>query len=66
MNNKLVCPKIYVAGHRGMVGSAISHHLIAGGHPADRIIWRTHADLDLINQAQVQVFFAAEMPDQVY
>ena len=59
-------PKIYVAGHRGMVGSAIVRNLIANGHPADRIIGRTHVELDLTNQAQVRAFFEAEKPDQVY
>ena len=59
-------PKIYVAGHRGMVGSAIVRKLIASGHPADQIIGRTHAQLDLTNQAQVRAFFAQEKPDQVY
>lgn len=59
-------PKIYVAGHRGMVGSAIVRQLLAQGHPADRIVTRTHAELDLTNQAAVRAFFAAEKPDQVY
>ena len=59
-------PKIYVSGHRGMVGSAIVRNLIASGHPTDRIIGRTHAQLDLTNQAQVRTFFAYEKPDQVY
>ena len=59
-------PKIYVAGHRGMVGSAIVRQLLAHGHPADRILTRTHAELDLTDQAAVRVFFAAEKPDQVY
>ena len=59
-------PKIYVAGHRGMVGSAIVRNLIASVHPADQIISRTHAELDLTNQAQVHSFFAQEKPDQVY
>ena len=57
---------IYVAGHRGMVGSAILRELLAQGNPADRIVTRTHAQLDLTNQAAVNAFFAAEMPDQVY
>lgn len=61
-----VHPKIYVAGHRGMVGSAILRQLLAQGHPADRIVTRTHAELDLTNQAAVRAFFAAEKPDQVY
>jgi GDP-L-fucose synthase len=59
-------PKIYIAGHRGMVGSAIVRRLLAHGHPAERIITRTHAELDLTEQAAVRAFFAAERPDQVY
>jgi len=59
-------PKIYIAGHRGMVGSAIVRTLLAAGVPAEALITRTHAELDLCNQAQVQAFFAAEKPDQVY
>jgi GDP-L-fucose synthase len=58
--------KIYVAGHRGMVGSAIVRQLLTHGHPADRIITRTHAELDLTNQVAVQAFFTQEKPDQVY
>lgn len=58
--------KIYVAGHRGMVGSAIVRHLLAMGHPEDRIITKTHAELDLTNQAVVRDFFDKEKPDQVY
>ena len=61
-----VSPKIYVAGHRGMVGSAIVRQLLAHGHPADLIVTRTHADLDLTDQAAVRSFFASERPDQVY
>jgi GDP-L-fucose synthase len=61
-----VHPKIYVAGHRGMVGSAIVRQLLAQGHPAERIVTRTHAELDLTDQAAVRIFFAAEKPDQVY
>ena len=49
-----------------MVGSAIVRQLLAQGHPADRIVTRTHAELDLINQAAVDAFFAEEKPDQVY
>lgn len=59
-------PKIYVAGHRGMVGSAIVRQLLAQGHPADRILTRTHAELDLTNQAAANSFFATERPDQVF
>jgi len=49
-----------------MVGSAIVRHLLANGHPVERIVTRTHAELDLTNQAAVNAFFAAEKPDQVY
>lgn len=59
-------PKIYVAGHRGMVGSAIVRQLLTQGHPAERLVTRTHAELDLTDQAAVRAFFAAERPDQVY
>jgi len=58
--------RIYVAGHRGMVGSAIVRTLLAQGVPADAIITRTHAELDLTNQVAVNNFFAAERPEQVY
>jgi GDP-L-fucose synthase len=56
--------KIYVAGHRGMVGSAIVRNLEAKGFA--NIVTRTHAELDLTNQAAVQDFFETEKPDQVY
>ena len=56
--------KIYVAGHRGMVGSAIVRTLQSQGQT--NIVCRTHAELDLTNQAAVQAFFAHEKPDQVY
>jgi GDP-L-fucose synthase len=49
-----------------MVGSAIVRTLLAAGVPVTSLITRTHAELDLCNQAQVQAFFAAEKPDQVY
>jgi len=56
--------RIYVAGHRGMVGSAIVRQLEA---QADvELVLRTRADLDLTNQAAVNTFFAAESIDQVY
>ncbi len=57
-------PNIFVAGHRGMVGSAIVRALAAQGQA--RIITRTHAELDLTDQAAVRQFFAQERPDQVY
>ena len=56
--------KIYVAGHRGMVGSAIVRHLQVKGFT--NIIARTHSELDLTNQVAVQDFFTKEKPDQVY
>ena len=58
--------KIYVAGHRGMVGSAIVRQLLAQGVSQSNIITRTHAELDLTNQLAVQQFFAQEKPAQVY
>jgi GDP-L-fucose synthase len=56
--------KIYVAGHRGMVGSAIVRNLETRGFT--NIITRTHAELDLTNQEAVKNFFEIERPDQVY
>jgi GDP-L-fucose synthase len=58
--------KIFVAGHRGMVGSAIVRFLLAQGHEPQRIVTRIHAELDLIDQQAVNEFFAIEKPDQVY
>lgn len=55
--------KIYVAGHRGMVGSAIVRALRAKGY--DNIITRTHHELDLTDQQAVNDFFAAEKPEYV-
>jgi len=59
-------PKIYVAGHRGMVGSAILRQLLAQGVAQGNLVIRTHAELDLTNQQAVQQFFATEKPTQVY
>lgn len=56
--------KIYVAGHRGLVGSAIMRRLKAGGY--DNVITRTHAELDLTNQAAVHAFFESERPEYVF
>lgn len=56
--------KIYVAGHRGMVGSAIVRELRRQGY--DNIITRTHSELDLVNQNAVNEFFASERPDYVF
>ena len=56
--------KVYVAGHKGMVGSSIVRNLQAKGY--QNIVTRSHAELDLTNQTQVASFFDAEKPDQVY
>lgn len=56
--------KIYVAGHRGMVGSAIVRRLAGEGY--SRIIVRSRAELDLIRQDQVEVFFKSEKPEYVF
>lgn len=56
--------KIYVAGHRGMVGSAIVRELNRQGY--NNIITRTHKELDLINQDAVNNFFASEKPEYVF
>lgn len=56
--------KIYVAGHRGMVGSAIVRELERQGYT--NIITRTHAELDLTRQEAVEAFFAQEKPSYVY
>ena len=59
-------PKIFVAGYRGMVGAAIVRQLIELGHNSEQLVFKTHAELDLCNQAAVQAFFALEKPTQVY
>lgn len=56
--------KIYVAGHRGMVGSAIVRELQKQGYT--NIITRTHQELDLIDQAKVNQFFKEERPEYVF
>lgn len=56
--------KIYVAGHRGMVGSAIVRELKRQGYT--NIITRSHAELDLTNQLAVNAFFEVERPDYVF
>jgi len=55
--------KIYIAGHRGLVGSAIVRQLESRGFT--NLLMRTHKELDLTNQAQVQNFFQQEKPDYV-
>ena len=56
--------KIYVAGHRGMVGSAIVRQLKKEGY--NNIITKTHSELDLTRQADVETFFEAEKPEYVF
>ena len=63
MSQIAITDKIYVAGHRGLVGSAIVRSLKAKGY--ENIVGRTHSELDLTNQAAVQEFFANERPDVV-
>lgn len=56
--------KIYVAGHTGLVGSAIVRHLKLKGY--DNIITQTHTELDLTRQAEVEAFFEMERPEYVF
>jgi len=56
--------KIYVAGHRGLVGSALVRNLLAKGYK--NILERTHAELDLTDQAATERFFKAEKPEYVF
>lgn len=56
--------KIYVAGHRGMVGSAIVRELLREGY--SNIVMRTHGELDLTRQEEVENFFAKEKPEYVF
>ncbi|MRR51663.1 MAG: GDP-L-fucose synthase [Rhodocyclaceae bacterium] len=56
--------KIYIAGHRGLVGSALMKNLRQWGYT--NLVCRAHAELDLTNQAATEAFFAAEKPDYVF
>jgi len=56
--------RIYVAGHRGMVGSALVRRLRAGGYT--HLILRTHAELDLLEQVAVREFMRQERPDYIF
>ena len=56
--------RIFVAGHRGLAGSALLRVLRAGGYR--NLVTRTHAELDLTSQPAVEAFFAAEKPDYVF
>lgn len=58
-----ISTKIYLAGHRGLVGSAVMRRLEAGGYTT--VITRTHAELDLTRQTEVEAFFQAEKPEVV-
>lgn len=65
----VTCPlnlssKIYIAGHRGMVGSAIERRLVAAGYT--NLVTRTHAELDLTNQAAVTHFLEHERPEYIF
>jgi GDP-L-fucose synthase len=64
MTNTTRQPKIFVAGHRGMVGSAILRALQQEGHT--NIVTRSRAELDLTDQGAVRAFFTAEKPEMVY
>lgn len=56
--------RIYIAGHRGLVGSAIHRELLRRGYP--NILTRTHEELDLCDEVAVDTFFSAEKPDYVF
>jgi GDP-L-fucose synthase len=56
--------RIFVTGHRGMVGSAIVRRLQAGGY--DNLLLRTHAELDLLNQRAVHDYLAEQQPEYIY
>jgi GDP-L-fucose synthase len=65
-NTSLKQAKIFVAGHRGMVGSAIVRQLLAKGIAPEQLVTRTRSELDLTDQAAVRTFFAQEKPTEVY
>lgn len=56
--------KIYVAGHRGMVGSAIVRNLSARGYK--NVVFKTHAELDLLDQGAVRDFLESEQPEYIF
>ena len=64
--NQPVIPRIFVAGHNGMVGSAIVRALLVSGVSPVNIITRSRAELDLTSQQGVNDLFTQEKPDQVY
>lgn len=59
-----VAAKVYVAGHRGLAGGAIVRALRRQGY--DNLLLKTHKELDLTSQSEVEAFFAAEKPDYVF
>jgi GDP-L-fucose synthase len=61
-----VSNRIYIAGHSGLVGSAIVRHLLANGHEHGELITRTHAELELTDARAVDAFFGEHCPRQVY
>lgn len=63
-NHMQLADKIFVAGHRGLVGSAILRNLLGRGYT--NLVLRTHAELDLENQAAVHAFFETERPAFVF
>jgi GDP-L-fucose synthase len=65
-NTSLKQAKVFVAGHRGMVGSAIVRQLLAKGIAPEQLVTRTRSELDLTDQAAVRTFFAQEKPTEVY
>jgi len=64
MNSPVVNKRIYVAGHQGMVGSAIVRLLRQRGY--NNLLLRSHAQLELTDQAQVRAFFESQQIDEVY
>ncbi len=66
MTNPHPRARIFVAGHRGMVGGAIVRNLLARGVDPSALILRTHEELDLAEQGPVDAFFSKERPDVVY
>lgn len=58
--------RIYIAGHQGLVGSAIVRSLLDRGHSPQSLVLRTRKELDLTRQAEVEAFFKKERPDFVF
>ena len=58
--------RIFIAGHRGLVGSSIVRALEASGHDPKALLLRTHAELDLSDEVATNAFFASERPEYVF